>query len=426
MGDFIGTTISGMTGRGSIRHNNRSFSAANIDRSRTEQNVTYCNDDLKQVYHEIFDEALAAYNAKKKKTRDKITDYYEHIRQGKQEKLFHEAIFQIGNLEDCGCGSPGGERAAAALKEFAESFQERNPHLRVFNMVLHMDEATPHLHVDFIPVATEQSRGLSTRVSMKQALKQQGFVSLGRKQTEWNAWMEREKAALKEIAQAHEFEIISLGGGRPHMDLPQYREAAQRLEAVQEQVTAAEHDIAELEKQKKALQGTVRRLQAAEKVRVDLETVQPERTLTGAVRGVTVEQVEELKAAAIRGAAAEHDVLELKKENRQLHSQMPSIRERLKEAEERKKIERENQQLKSYTVVLEDELDKERKLIDKLVAGLIDALDFLEKHLPEPLHPLLEKLKELLDEPEIVMRSMDQPEPEQEPERGHNWGDMTM
>ena len=50
-------------------------------------------------------------------------------------------------MEDCGCGSPGGERAAAALKEFAESFQERNPHLRVFNMVLHMDEATPHLHV---------------------------------------------------------------------------------------------------------------------------------------------------------------------------------------------------------------------------------------------------------------------------------------
>ena len=287
MGDFIGTTISGMTGRGSIRHNNRSFSAANIDRSRTEQNVTYCNDDLKQVYHEIFDEALAAYNAKKKKTRDKITDYYEHIRQGKQEKLFHEAIFQIGNLEDCGCGSPGGERAAAALKEFAESFQECNPHLRVFNMVLHMDEATPHLHVDFIPVATEQSRGLSTRVSMKQALKQQGFVSLGRKQTEWNAWMEREKAALTEIAQAHEFEIISLGGGRPHMDLPEYRAAAQRLEAVQEQVTAAEHDMAELEKQRKALQGTVRRLQAAEKVRVDLEAIQPERTLTGAVRGVT-------------------------------------------------------------------------------------------------------------------------------------------
>ena len=419
MGDFIGTTISGMTGRGSIRHNNRSFSAANIDRSRTEQNVTYCNDDLKQVYHEIFDEALAAYNAKKKKTRDKITDYYEHIRQGKQEKLFHEAIFQIGNLEDCGCGSPGGERAAAALKEFAESFQERNPHLRVFNMVLHMDEATPHLHVDFIPVATEQSRGLSTRVSMKQALKQQGFVSLGRKQTEWNAWMEREKAALTEIAQAHEFEIISLGGGRPHMDLPEYRAAAQRLEAVQEQVTAAEHDMAELEKQRKALQGTVRRLQAAEKVRVDLEAIQPERTLTGAVRGVTVEQVEDLKAAAIRGTVAEHDVRELKEENRQLRSWLPSVKEQLKEAEEQQRLLNENYDLRVEVEYLTESLNSERDFSSRLLEGIGAVLDFLDRHLPEQFRPLVEKARELLPVPELQ-------QPEQEQERGHTWGGMEL
>ena len=419
MGDFIGTTISGMMGPGSISHNNRKFFAANVDRSRTEQNVTYCNDDLKQVYHEIFDEALAAYNAKKKKTRDKIPDYYEHIRQGKQEKLFHEAIFQIGNLEDCGCGSPGGERAAAALKEFAESFQERNPHLRVFNMVLHMDEAAPHLHVDYIPVATEQSRGLSTRVSMKQALKQQGFEGQGRKQTEWNAWMEREKAALIEIAQAHEFEIISLGGGRPHMDLPQYREAAQRLEAVQEQVAAAEHDIAELEKQKKALQGTVRRLQAAEKVRVDLDTIQPEKTLTGAVKGITVEQVKELKAAAIRGAAAEQKVKELKVENQQLHSRIPSVQEKLKEAQERQRLENENRQLKVQVEYLEEDLSWERGISARLQEGIGAVLDFLDQHLPEQFRPLVEKARELLPVPEVQ-------QPEREREQGHTWGGMEL
>ena len=379
--------------------------------------MTFCNDDLKQVYHEIFDEALAAYNAKKKKTRDKIPDYYEHIRQGKQEKLFHEAIFQIGNLEDCGCGSPGGERAAAALKEFAESFQERNPHLRVFNMVLHMDEATPHLHVDFIPVATEQSRGLSTRVSMKQALKQQGVVSLGRKQSEWNAWMEREKAALTEIAQAHEFEIISLGGGRPHMDLPEYRAAAQRLEAVQEQVTAAEHDMAELEKQRKALQGTVRRLQAAEKVRVDLEAIQPERTLTGAVRGVTVEQVEDLKAAAIRGTVAEHDVRELKEENRQLRSRLPSVKEQLKEAEEQQRLLNENYDLRVEVEYLTESLNSERDFSSRLLEGIGAVLDFLDRHLPEQFRPLVEKARELLPVPELQ-------QPEQEQERGHTWGGM--
>ena len=371
------------------------------------------------MYHELFDEALAAYNAKKKKTRDKIPDYYEHIRQSKQEKLFHEAIFQIGNLTDCGCGSPGGERAAAALKEFAESFQERNPHLRVFNMVLHMDEATPHLHVDFVPVATEQSRGLSTRVSMKQALKQQGFESLGRKQTEWKAWMEREKASLAEIAQAHEFEIVSLGGGRPHMELPEYRAAAQRLEAVQEQVTAAEQDMAVLEQQKKALGKTVRRLQAAEKVRVDLDAIQPEKTLTGAVKGVTVEQIKELKAAAIRGAVAEQEVRELKAENKQLQSRLPSMKEKLKEAQERQELISENRDLRQQVAYLEDSLDSERNFSSRLLEGVGAVLDFLDRHLPEQFRPLVERARELLPVPELQ-------QPEQEQERGHTWGGMEL
>jgi hypothetical protein len=343
-----------MTGRGSIRHNNRSFSAANVDRNRSGQNVTFCNEDLKKVYHELFDEALADYNAKKKKTRDKIPDYYEHIRQSKQEKLFHEAIFQIGNLTDCGCGSPGGERAAAALKEFAESFQERNPHLRVFNMVLHMDEATPHLHVDFVPVATEQSRGLSTRVSMKQALKQQGFEGLGRKQTEWKAWMEREKEALTEIAQAHEFEIISLGGGRERMELPEYRAAAQRLEAVQEQVIAAEQKVQEL-----------------------------------------------------------------KVENQQLQQKIPSMKEKLEEAQERQRLENENRQLKVQVEYLEEDLSWERGISARLREGIGAVLDFLDQHLPEQFRPLVEKARELLPVPEVQ-------QPEQEQERGHTWGGMEL
>ena len=415
----MGVTISGMTGRGSIRHNNRTFSAANIDRSRTAQNVTFCREDLKQVYHLVFDEALAAYNAKKKKTRDKIPDYYEHIRQGKQEKLFHEVIFQIGNKDDCGCGSLDGDRAAAVLKEFAESFQERNPHLRVFNAVLHMDEATPHIHIDFVPVATEQTRGLQTRVSMKQALKQQGFTSLGRNMTEWRAWMDREKQTLAELAQAHEFEIVSLGGGRKHMDLPEYREAAQRLEAAQEQVMATEQEIAALEKQKKGLQGTVRALEAAEKVRVRLDTIQPERTLTGAVKGVTVEQVEQLKAAALRGVQAEQRAKEAEAENRRLQGMIPSTKKRLQEAEAQAKIRQENQQLQVENEYLQEQLEEERSFSARLLAGIDAALDFLWEHLPEPLRPLVEKAQQLIPVPDVQ-------EPKREHEQGHSLGGMSL
>lgn len=392
----MGVTISGMTGAGSIRHNNRSFSAANVDRSRTEQNITFCNEDLKQVYHMVFDEALAEYNAKKTKTRDKIADYYEHIRLSKQEKLFHEAIFQIGNMNDCGCGTPEGEQAAIALKEFAESFSERNPHLRVFNMVLHMDEATPHLHIDFIPVATEQSRGLRTRVSMKQALKQQGFVGVGRKQTEWAAWMEREKVALTEIAQQHDFEIISLGSNRVHMDLPQFKAAVIRLEEVQQQAFAVEQEIVELEQQKEELKGTIKLLKEVDRVNVSLQDIQPEKTFTGAIKGVTVDQVEQLKKMAVCSVTDRQKVKVLTDENARLRSQIPSMKQRLEEAQRQQRLELENRKLRDENQYLQHKLQEEHIFSERLMVGIGQLIDFLEEHLPENLKPLLEKTRKSL------------------------------
>ena len=315
--------------------------------------------------------------------------------------LWMKANNEIGNMSDCGCGTPDGERAAAALKDFAESFAERNPHLRVFNMVLHMDEATPHLHVDFIPVATEQSRGLSTRVSMKQALKQQGFVGVGRKQTEWAAWMEREKEALTEIAQRHDFEIISLGTNRPHMDLPQFKEAAARLEAVQQQTAAVEREVAELERQRDALKGTVRLLKEADRVNAPLHDIQPEKTLTGAVKGVTVDQVEQLKKMALRSVTDRHKVQELTEENTRLRSQVPSMKKRLEEAQRQQRLEQENRRLRDENYYLQSELQEERSFTERLTDGIGRMLDFLEEHLPERLRPLLEKARELLPDPEI-------------------------
>ena len=242
---------------------------------------------------------------------------------------------------------------------------------------------------------------------------------MGRNMTEWRAWMDREKQTLAELAQAHEFEIISLGGGRKHMDLPEYREAAQRLEAAQEQVTAAEQEIAALKKQKKGLQGTVRALEAAEKVRVRLDTIQPEKTLTGAVKGVTVEQVEQLKAAALRGAQAEQKVKELTAENGRLKSKIPSTKKQLQEAEAQAKIRQENQQLQIEKECLQEQLDEERSFSARLLAGIDAALDFLWEHLPEPLRPLVEKAQQLIPVPDVQ-------EPKREYDRGHSWGDMSL
>ena len=300
-------------------------------------------------------------------------------------------------------------------------------------MVLHMDEATPHLHVDFVPVATEQTRGLSTRVSMKQALKQQGFTGLGRKQTEWKAWMDREKDALTEIAQQHEFEIISLGSNRRHMDLPEYKAAIQQADAVQEQVAAAEQEVtdlqeqkAELEQEMKSLSGTVRALKVAERVRVDFDTIRPEKTLTGAIKGVTVEEVKQLKAVAMRGAMAEQTVTGLKKENAALEKEnaalqkkVPSVMDRLKEAEQRNRLESQNRHLWNENEELKEALEEERNFSDRLLEGIDRVLDMLEQHLPTQLRHLIDKARELLPEHQTYRQ-------EQQRDRGHSWGDMSL
>ena len=121
------------------------------------------------------------------------TDGADKIRNSKQEKPFHELILQIGDKENMGAGSENGNLARQVLDEYYQQFQKRNPNLYVFSAHLHMDEATPHLHIDFVPFTTGGKRGLDTRVSLKQALAKQGFKGGSRGDTEWSQWVQSEK-----------------------------------------------------------------------------------------------------------------------------------------------------------------------------------------------------------------------------------------
>lgn len=168
-------TISAEVGKGSVNHNSRKFRAENVDGSRTHLNIDYCNERIQAVYHQLFDQALKRYNEKQTRADRRIPNYYEKIRSGNQEKPFHEIILQIGNKEDMSATGEYAELARTVLDKYYQGFQERNPNLRVFSAHLHMDEATPHIHIDFVPFTTGSKRGLDTRVSLKQALAAQGF-----------------------------------------------------------------------------------------------------------------------------------------------------------------------------------------------------------------------------------------------------------
>ena len=251
-------TISAMRGKGSLSHNRRDFIAENVDSSRTPLNIEYHNEDIQAVYHELFDNALARYNEKQTRKDRVIDDYYEKIRTGKQEKLFEELIIQIGNKDDMNASSENGQLARQMLDEYMQSFQQRNPTLRVFSAHLHMDEATPHLHIDFIPFTTGSKRGLETRVSLKKALEALGFAGGTKSHTELNQWIESEKQVLASIMARHDIEWEQKGTHEEHLSVLDYKKQERSKEvaaleiqigALQERTATAETMLSEKQEQ---------------------------------------------------------------------------------------------------------------------------------------------------------------------------------
>ena len=245
-------TISAMVGQGSVNHNSRKFHAKNTDPERSHLNVTYCQENIKTVYHELFDEALERYNAKQTRADRRIEDYYEKIRSGKQEKPFHEIILQVGNRDDMSADSEEGQLAAAVLDEYMKGFQERNPQLRVFSAHLHMDEATPHLHIDFVPFTTGSKRGLDTRVSLKQALAAQGFKGGTRGDTEWSQWVRSEKERLSLVMERNGIEWEDKGTHDKHLSVLDYKKE-QRAKEIAVLETAKAEKESQVESQERRL-----------------------------------------------------------------------------------------------------------------------------------------------------------------------------
>ena len=248
-----------MTGKGSVNHNSRKFHAKNTDPERSYLNIEYINENIEDVYHELFDEALARYNEKQSRKDRYIDNYYEKIRAGKQEKTFHEIILQIGDKDNMGAKTEDGQLAAKILNEYMQDFQQRNPTLRVFSAYLHMDEATPHLHIDFVPHTTGSKRGLDTRVSLKQALLALGFKGGTRRETELNQWVAAEKKQLAAVMERHGIEWEQKGTHEKHLSVLDFekQEREKEVAALEKAISGGKDELQDIQMQQtKAVQET--------------------------------------------------------------------------------------------------------------------------------------------------------------------------
>ncbi|WP_343256266.1 plasmid recombination protein [Ligaoa zhengdingensis] len=320
----IRRTISAMSGDGVVAHNRRTYIAENVDPTRTHLNIEYCYTPIEDAYHQLFDEALAEFNAKQKRKDRCIDNYYEKIRTGKQEKTFYEVIFQVGNKDDMGAGGENAELAKTILDKFYHSFLERNPNLHVYSAHLHMDEATPHLHVDFIPFTTGSKRGLSTRVSLKQALADQGITGEGRSLTERDLWVQKEKEALAAVMLEHGIEWEQKGEHKEHLSVLEFKREKRK-----EELAELEQTIERVQKQQVSIQAVeqieAKPLPLSSKVAVEREDYQ---TLVTAAQKFVVQEKQEGKLKKLL-KEAKKTIADLKVKIESLVAELTAVKEEL-------------------------------------------------------------------------------------------------
>ena len=233
--------ISHCQGKGSLTHNNRKFNAKNVDDTRTKDNIVFVQQPIEEAYEHLFGAAVERYNARQKRPDRKITTtYYEHTFKRKisqsvvtaadKRKSFYEDVAQIGDMKNTGVGTPDAEIATACLTEYMQGFQQRNPNFYVFNAVLHLDEATPHLHIDYIPVG-HYKMGVDTQNGIAQALKEMGY---GSGKDTISRWREAECKVLTEICNRHGIQIAAPEKSRGSLTVEQYKEYAKITEQVEE------------------------------------------------------------------------------------------------------------------------------------------------------------------------------------------------
>lgn len=361
-------TISFMTGKGSVNHNSRKFHAKNTDPERSYLNVEYCNENLKDVYHELFDEALARYNEKQTRGNRRIDDYYEKIRSSKQEKPFHEIILQIGDKDNMGAKTENGQLAAKVLDKYMQDFQRRNPTLKVFSAYLHMDEATPHLHIDFVPYTTGSKRGLDTRVSLKQALSTLGFKGGTRRETKLNQWVAYEKEQLAAVMLEHGIEWEQKGTHEKHLSVLdlEKKERAKEVAELEQSISDGKERLSNIQiQQRKAKQKT-------EQIRQEGEAIRQEVSELSETSNLLKEQA----------ATLAEDKEKLLSDNEKLEKQQKKLQQEIEKMVQSKAIMEQN--IHAY--------DEDEKWQLPEAGALMSAKAYKDKKAV----PLVEKLKEVV------------------------------
>lgn len=233
------------TRRTNIKHNNRDMNErekvnnGHIDASRSHENKYLVREDIRDLYEREFGDALKEYNEKQTRSDRKIDDYYKHIHASKKTSTQQEMIIQLGDKDDF-ASSDNHELVNEVLEEWFEEFEERNPNLKVYNAVVHNDEASPHMHLNFVPVASEYKRGLEKQVAFDRAIKQQD--STLNKTRPFDDWREKEVGLLARKLKERGIER-KIVGKNEYKDVNDYKKKKDQLKEIEKEIGTKKSEL---------------------------------------------------------------------------------------------------------------------------------------------------------------------------------------
>ena len=257
---------------------------AHIDPNGKHEVWFNCNLTEKEAYHKLFDSAVAEYNSRQKRNDRKISDYYEKIKSDKQKHTAYEMIVSIGNMDERIPEEVGYE----ILREFVEGWKEKNPNMYMFGCYYHADEqGVPHVHIDYIPVGTNYTRGMKKQVSSSKALEEMGFVTDTFKGTAQVKWIHSENERLETICNNHGVEAYHPQTGKEHLEKDLY--------ILEKQAENLKTEISDIEEEK---QNIIRKsVMAVDKLESEKSALEDE--ITELVHDKTIAQAELDETAAL-------------------------------------------------------------------------------------------------------------------------------
>ena len=376
---------------------------SHIDSERSHENKYLVQKDLKELYQEEFGGALENYNAKQKRKDRKIDDYYKHIESSKKTSLQQEMIIQVGDKDDFS-SKKDFDKANEILEEWYSDFEKRNPNLKIYNAVIHNDEASPHLHLNFVPVAEGYKRGLEKQVSFDRAIIQQDPTL--DKIRPFENWREKEVLLLEKLLLERGIER-KLVGTNEYKDVNEYKEKKD----LEREIKQLEGDLSQRKTELKALNEKVsseinvsarRQLKnveipTGEKNLFGREKTKTEKKPTGNVI-LPEEDYKKLVTAANQTEKLTNQILKVlntdfAKENKELKGENEVIfKEWKRESEENSQLRAENNVLKQRVSSLANEIENIYKYTKEYFKGRTNSLEAFKNVLGGWMDKIKEKL----------------------------------